>query len=116
MQSLLFSLQELQLSAGLSDRILIGKSILDPSLLLQYRNQTADIIDAEDLPSTGGNWVFANPSIAYWATPDISVNVGIAVPVFASITGTQVTPTIRFTTGIFYRFATQKNELINFKN
>lgn len=105
---------EFQLAVGLSDRLLIGKHIIDPSLLMQFRNQTPDIIDAEDLPSTGGNWVFVNPSLAYWATPDFSINLGVALPVFASITGTQVTPTVRFTTGVFYRLFTPKKELTNF--
>lgn len=105
---------EFQLSAGLSDRVLVGKSVLDPSLLFQYRNQTPDIIDGENLPSTGGNWVFVNPSLAYWATPDLSINLGVALPLFASITGTQVTPTVRFTTGVFYSITTRKTELINF--
>jgi len=106
--------KEFQISMGLSDRILIGKSIIDPSLLFQFRNQTPDIIDEEDLPSTGGNWVFANPSFAYWATPDLSFNLGVSLPLFSSITGTQVTPTFRFTTGVFYRISTRKTELINF--
>ncbi len=105
---------EFQIALGLSDRILLGKNIIDPSILFQYRNQTPDIIDAENLPSTGGNWVFVNPSFAYWATPDFSVNVGVALPLFSSITGTQVTPTVRFTTGVFYRIDTRKNELIKF--
>ncbi len=105
---------EFQLSMGLSDRILIGNSIVDPSVLFQFRHQTPDIIDGENLPSTGGNWVFVNPSFAYWATPDLSINLGVSLPLFASITGTQVTPTMRFTTGVFYRLYTQKKELINF--
>jgi len=105
---------EFQVAMGLSDRILLGKYIIDPSILFQFRNQTPDIIDGEDLPSTGGNWVFINPSLAYWMTPDLSVNLGVALPLFASITGTQVTPTMRFTTGIFYRISTDKNELIKF--
>lgn len=106
--------REFQLAMGLSDRILLGKSIVDPSILFQFRNQTPDKIDEENIPSTGGNWVFVNPSFAYWATPDLSINIGVALPLSASITGTQVTPTVRFTTGVFYRLFTRKNELINF--
>ena len=99
----------------MSDRVLIGKSIIDPAVLIQYRNQSPDQIDAENLPSTGGNWVFVNPSLTYWLTPDISLNAGISIPLISDITGTQVTPTYRFTTGVFYRIpAKQKTELINF--
>jgi len=105
---------EFQLSTGLSDRVLIGKSIIDPALLFQYRQQAPDQIDAEDLPSTGGNWVFVNPSLTYWVSPDLSINVGVSLPVFSEITGTQVTPTYRFTTGVFYRIPTKQKDLINF--
>lgn len=105
---------EFQLSLGLSDRVLVGKSIIDPALLVQFRNQLPDQIDAVDLPSTGGNWIFVNPSLTYWITPDISFNAGVSLPVFSDITGTQVTPTYRFTTGVFYRIPGKKSELINF--
>jgi len=103
-------------ATGISDRLLIGKFLIDPSLLLQYRRQSPDRIDGENLPSTGGNWVFVNPSIAYWPSPDLSFNIGVTVPVFSDITGTQVTPTHRFTTGIFYRFSKKREEILpNFK-
>ncbi len=105
---------EFQLSLGLSDRMLVGKSIIDPAVLIQFRNQAPDQIDAVDLPSTGGNWIFVNPSLTYWLTPDISFNVGISLPVFSAITGTQVTPTYRFTTGVFYRIPSKQKQLINF--
>ena len=93
---------EFQFALGLSDRLLLGKSIIDPSLTIQYRNQLPDEIDGETLPSTGGNWVFFNPSLALWASPDFSLNLGVSIPVFSDITGTQVTPSYRFTTGVFY--------------
>jgi len=95
--------EEFQLAMGLSDRLLIGKSIIDPSLSIRYRHQAADILEDFDIPSTGGNWVFINPSISYWLNPDLSFEVSTTLPIFASITGTQVTPTYRFRTGIFYR-------------
>ncbi len=105
---------EFQLSLGLSDRVLVGKSILDPAVLIQFRNQGADQIDTVDLPSTGGNWIFVNPSLTYWLSPDLSLSAGISLPIFSDITGTQVTPTYRFTTGVFYRIPTKRKELINF--
>ena len=105
---------EFQLSMGLSDRVLIGKSIIDPSILFQYRQQAPDQIDAVDLPSTGGHWVFVNPSLTYWISPDFSLSTGISVPIFSKITGTQVTPTYRFTAGVFYRIPNKQKDLINF--
>lgn len=105
---------EFQLSTGVSDRILVGNSIIDPALLFQYRQQAPDQIDGVNLPSTGGNWIFINPSITYWLTPGLSFNVGISLPLLSDIIGTQVTPTYRFTTGVFYKIPAKQKELINF--
>lgn len=106
--------KEFQFNIGLSDRILVGKSILDPSVLFQFRNQAPDQIDGVNLPSTGGNWMFINPNLAYWVSPDFSLNMGVSLPIIANVTGTQVTPTYRFTTGIFYRIPSKSKELIKF--
>lgn len=105
---------EFQIALGLSDRVLLGKAILDPAVLVQFRNQAADQIDAVNLPSTGGNWLFINPSLTYWLSPDMSFSTGVSLPIFSEITGTQVTPTYRFTTGVFYRIPGKRKELINF--
>jgi hypothetical protein len=101
---------EFQFQMGLSDRILLGKAIIDPAISFQYRNQRADKIDGEILPSTGGNWLFLNPTLAYWINTNISFNIGITLPLYANITGTQVTPTYRFNTGVFYKLGTKTNE------
>ncbi|MEM6319629.1 MAG: transporter [Bacteroidota bacterium] len=103
---------EWQLSAGVSDRVLLGKMVLDPSLLLQYRTQQPDRIDGEILPSTGGNWLFFNPSVAYWIQPNWSFNIGATLPIVSNITGVQVTPTYRFTTGFFYRLGNKSPQPI----
>ena len=99
---------ELQLALGISERITVGNNIFDPAITLRYRNQREDVIDDFDVPSTGGNWLFVNPSLSYWATPDISFEVGLTIPVISHITGTQVTPTYRFRTGVFYRIPSKK--------
>ena len=107
---------EAQVSVGVSDRLLFGRAIVDPSLTVQFRDQRADEIDGETLPSTGGSWAFLNPAVAWWVSPDWSLNIGASLPIFSSITGTQVTPTYRFNTGVFYRFATKNRKIIDFKS
>ncbi len=101
--------QEFQAAIGISDRILLGELILDPSLNVRYRYQAADVIDGFDLPSTGGHWIFLNPSISYWVNQDISFEIAATLPLLANIEGTQVTPTYRFRTGVFYRLFTKKS-------
>ena len=100
--------QELQIAAGISDRLLFGNIIIDPSINLRYRYQAADNIDNFDLPSTGGHWIFLNPSLSYWVNQDLSFEVATTLPLLSSIEGTQVTPTYRFRTGVFFRLSTKK--------
>ncbi len=102
--------QEFQLAVGISDRLLLGNIILDPSLSLRYRYQAADILENFDLPSTGGQWVFINPSLSYWVNQDLSFEVAATLPLLSNIVGTQVTPTYRFRTGVFYRLFTKSKE------
>ena len=96
---------EIQLSSGLADRIFLGKKILDPALSLRYRNASVDRFNEAVLPATGGQWIFLEPSIAWWLNPNFSVNLKSSSPVMAFVEDTQFSPTFRFTLGIFYRFS-----------
>jgi len=97
--------QEWQIMAGLSDRLFIGKNIVDPSLRLQFRTVRPDQFNDEQQPGTGGEWVFIIPGFTYWLNPDLSVNANLSLPIYARLEDTQVTPTYRFTTGVYYRLA-----------
>jgi hypothetical protein len=96
---------EWQLMAGLSDRLFLGKAILDPTLTLRFRNAGRDRIDGQDLPSTGGAWLFINPGVSYWFTPDWSFNINAELPLYARVDGTQVSPSYRINTGFFFRLS-----------
>lgn len=100
---------ELQLAVGLSDRLFWLKSIFDPSLELRYRHVAVDEQNGQVLPSTGGQWLFLTPGISWWLQPTTSLNVSLALPVFADIEGTQLSPTSRFTIGFFQRFQAKNN-------
>lgn len=102
---------ELQVIGSISDRLFVGSLIIDPSLSIKYRNAKADkrkpnniSQELTEVPSTGGNWVFISPGLTYWANPKWSFNLQFELPVFADIDGTQVTPTFRINTGVYYRF------------
>ncbi len=104
--------RELLVQAGLSDRLNIGKSLVDPSLNFVYRNAQPDENNGEDLPSTGGQWVFINPGVSYWISGNLSFNANVNLPLVARITGTQVTPTYRINTGLFYRIPFSKRAVL----
>lgn len=106
--------QEFFVLAGVSDRLLLGKSVLiDPALTLRYRQVRPDRVDELKLPSTGGRWLFINPSLSYWPRDDLSISAGVEFPLFADITGTQVTPTYRLNVGAYYRISLKNSEVIH---
>ena len=94
---------ELQIRAGVSDRITIKNLIFDPSLSFRYRKARRDINDGTDLPNTGGDWIFIIPALSYNAGPSFSLNATAELPVFATVDGTQLSPSFRLNFGIFYK-------------
>ncbi len=96
---------EVQISAGIADRLFLGSLIFDPGLSFRYRNAGADLFNNFDLPATGGKWLFMEPSIAYWINPDLSFNFGASFPIMAFVQDTQFSPTIRTTVGFFHRLS-----------
>ena len=106
---------ELQLVTGLSDRVLLGKSLFDPALLIRYRKTFSDkskpnttLQDLTKVSSTGGEWVFISPSLTYWFSPLWSMTAGVEFPLLSNIEGTQVSPSSRVNLGVFYRIALSK--------
>lgn len=91
---------EWQLSAGISDRMLWGKAIVDPALTLRFRRAGPDRLNQQAVPSTGGTWIFLSPSFSYWASPALALNARLELPLLADITGTQVSPTYRISIGL----------------
>ena len=93
---------EFQLIAGISDRILLGKILVDPSLSIRYRKALQDETDRIEIPNTGGDWIFINPAIGISISKQLAFNFGFELPLYANITGTQLTPSYRINTGFFY--------------
>ena len=99
---------EFMLKTSLSDRFVIGTLIFDPSIGINYRHQGEDISFQFENPNSGGDFIFINPGLSYQITPDLSLQVNAALPVYRNVGGLQVAPTYRLNTGIFYRFNTRK--------
>jgi len=107
---------EFQFRAGVSDRLIIGKAIIDPSITLRYRFADNDFNDGFELPNTGGQWILLVPAINYNITSDFSVNITAEFPIYARVEGTQLSPSSRFNIGLFYKFNLKKTnqyELLN---
>ena len=94
----------IQSSVGYSDQFLIFNTIFNPSVILKYRKSFLDKIDTSNIPNTGGEWIFVRPELGFQITPNISFNTRIEIPVYSYVDGTQLTPTVRFSTGFAYSF------------
>lgn len=93
--------REFQGILGLGDRVVIGKALVDPSLSIRYRRAYEDQVATSELPNTGGEWVFIYPSFGISINSNMSFQIGLELPLYANITGTQLTPTYRFNTGLY---------------
>jgi len=94
---------EWQVGAGLSIQTVIKSWITVPALMIRYRQATSDAIDDQTLPSTGGSWIFANPSIAISTNPETSWTFSLDLPLMARIQGIQVTPTYRLNVAFYHK-------------
>ena len=99
---------EFQIITTLSDRFVLGRWLLDPSVALRYRKAFHDKTNSEIISATGGEWLFVTPGISVVVLPQLSVNTALELPLYSFVNSTQLTPTYRITAGIFYRLI--KNE------
>ncbi len=103
---------ELQLSAGLSDRFLLGSKLIDPSLRVLYRKRGRDFFDEEEFPGSGGDFLFVNPGISFPLGARFSWQLNASVPVYAYVQDTQLAPTIQINTGLSFKTNLKTNKSI----
>ena len=92
---------ETQVIVALADRLTLGRVILDPSLKFRYRHAGRDFFNDAEFPASGGDFVFINPGLSYAINPKLSYQFNVELPIFARVTDTQLSPTVRFNTGLF---------------
>lgn len=85
-----------------TDQFLVGKNLMSPGLSVNYRNATKDEIGGSLLDNTGGEWVNLIPSINIEIIEDFNFLLKFEIPIYSFVDGTQLTPTFRITTGLFY--------------
>lgn len=94
---------DLQFIAGLADRFVLGGGIWDPSISFRYRKAQRDKNNGVEIDATGGEWVFLQPGLKYSFSPELSVNASVEIPIYSFVNNTQLTPTSRFTVGVYYK-------------
>lgn len=102
---------EFQSLLALNDYFIVGKNILDASLVFRYRKALSDRFNDLNMPNTGGEWVFIIPSIGYNFNSNIAANANFEIPLYGNVEGTQLSPTYRVNLGLFIKI-NKKNELL----
>ena len=106
--------KEFQVITGISEQFLAGRHIFDPSLLMRFRSAGPDLFGGNNLPNTGGKWVYIVPGLVYHPSPVIHVRLAGEIPVYAKLQGIQLTTSFRITAGIYYRLTSKKSSVITF--
>ena len=96
-----------------TDQFLLFKTLINPGLSLKYRWAGKDEIGESSLESTGGKWVTIVPSLDVRISKKLLFISKAEIPVYNYVEGTQLTPTFRFTVGLFLTLSKKKNELLN---
>lgn len=106
---------DIQAIIGYTDRIFLLNQVLDLSGMVRYRWADMDKTNGGEIPNTGGNWLFVNPGMAWWPTPELSFQVNGEVPIYQVVAGVQLSPTWRINTGVYFQISTKKkNEGLEF--
>ncbi len=103
---------ELQMILGISEQNTIGKQLVGYGLNLRYRHAGEDLNNNEQIPNTGGQWIFIMPAMSWYINPQHAFNLFGEVPLYSQVTGTQLTPSYRFNAGLLWTIKS-KNKAIN---
>lgn len=100
---------EWQLMAGIGDRLLLGKVVLNPSVGFRLRQAGNDLINGEVMPNSGGTFFFLMPTLGFNITPHITIKARGEIPLYSEVVGTQLVPSHRLNAGIYYQLPVKKS-------
>jgi len=103
---------EFQMVLGISELRAFGNMLSSYGLNFRYRHARQDRNNHEWIPNTGGQWVFIMPAFSWYAKPNLALTINAEVPVFSEVTGTQLTPTFRINTGVYFTIKSKKEDKV----
>lgn len=103
----------IQSNVGYTDQFLIANTIINPGLVFKYRKSNKDQIDGSEIPNTGGEWVFVRPELSVQISSLIQMDTRLELPIYSYVDGTQLTPTARFTIGVFFTLKKREANILN---
>lgn len=98
---------ETQGTLGVSDQVFLFGQILTPGLSLLFRHAEGDRTNDVITPSTGGDFLFLQPSVGIDLGDKIRWQVALDLPIYTNVVGTQVAPTLRLNTGVLFQWGPQ---------
>ena len=101
---------EIQANLGISDQILIAKSMVYPSVALRFRQAIRDHINSNQLTNTGGSWLFAKLGLGFDIFNDHRLSLNFELPLYTFVDGTQLSPDFIINVSYYKSFSLSKEK------
>jgi len=79
-------------------------SRMNASLLLRYRHTEADRNELDDIPNTGGQWLYVVPGTNY-QIGRYAIGLAAQLPIYRKLEGIQLTTSYTFSASLHYNFS-----------
>lgn len=80
-------------------------TIFDYSLSFRFRSSAVDQFDNEDVPNTGGLWLYALPGLNIKVVDNFITRITGQIPLYRNLEGTQLTTTYTISASFFYNYS-----------
>ncbi|MEE9432568.1 MAG: hypothetical protein V3V16_16090 [Melioribacteraceae bacterium] len=77
-------------------------TFFDITMLARYRNTSQDEFSADEIPNTGGNWIYFLPGINFLITDNFTTSITGELPLYQNVIGTQLTTTFSASLSLNY--------------
>jgi hypothetical protein len=101
---------EFQTNLGLNYNVFF-KWPIDLFSFFRYRTQSADLIDGNNFPGSGGKWIYAIPGININFSNKLSLRLSSDIPLYRKLEGTQLTTSYKLTAAILFRILAKNKKL-----
>ena len=101
---------DIQVIGGYSDQVLLDSWILTPGALIRYRWADRDQVNQNDLPGTGGSFLFGALSLGIpFIQLSSNLNLNFEWPLWSNVNDTQLAPSYRMNIGWSYTIEPSSN-------
>lgn len=97
--------------AGITNNLTFLKQLFDTSFELIFRRNWKDEVNDQLIPNTGGSWFFIKPSLSLIVSQNISINLGLELPLYSNVIGEQLTSNNRLTFQFISKFGQKQKDL-----